>query len=288
MKRLNYLILFVSAILLLPLLSCNKDRAEQLALFDEISDIATFHGNLEGNVVVVNTQGGPGIELEDDGLLDIISESQTQSALYVNVHQVQTKNPSLFTGTEITFEEAKEYDLQSIENLKRAVEFFTNQEDKTVYVLGISFGAFMTQELIATHGIDVADGYMISVGRLDIDEDTWQPFSQGQYTEYLYDNNGNFTINSLGDGSDIELRNMARLAAGLGYNRYTNKLSSIGDLSKITYVYGDRDEQVGPLSDQEIQFLTAKGANVLLSEGGNHDIATSLSLSLLKEAFGIE
>lgn len=290
MKKTNCLNLIICTFLFIAFSSCNKDDDTNPTAnsFEEISDIATFHGNLEGNIIVVNTQGGPVTQLDDESLNEFISETQTQSALFVNVHQEQTKNPSQFTSTDITFEQAKQHDLQSIANLKRVVDFFKSQQGKKVYVLGISFGAFMTQELIALHGIDIADGYLIMVGRLDIDEDTWQPFSQGKYTEYIYDNNGNYTISLLGDGPSAEERNMARLAAGLGYNRYTDKLNSISGLSKITYVYGDRDEQVGPLSTQEIQFLTGKGANVVLSDGGNHDVAIEAGLNLLKQTFGIQ
>ena len=289
MKYVNYASLILNVFFLFIFSSCNKDKdTPSVNLFDEISDIATFHGNLKGDIVVVNTQGGPVTQLEDKTLNEFISEAQAQSALFVNVHQEQTKKPAQFTGADITFEQAKQYDLKSIATLKRVIDFFKNQQEKTVYVLGISFGAFMTQELIATHGIDIANGYLIMVGRLDIDEDTWQPFSQGKYTEYIYDNNGNYTINLLDNKPNAKSRNMARLAAGLGYNRYTNKLNNISDLSKITYVYGNRDEQVGPLSTQEIQFLKGKKANVVLSDNGNHDNAIKTGLKLLKRTFGIQ
>jgi len=81
---------------------------------------------------------------------------------------------------------------------------------------------------------------------------------------------------------------MGRLLAGLAFNRYTDKLSNVSSLSKATYVYGDRDEVAGPLSNQEIQFLKDKGANVILSEGSGHDDAIGEGASLLKEIFGIE
>ncbi|WP_420643434.1 hypothetical protein [Candidatus Leptofilum sp.] len=258
----------------------------EIDAFNEISDIATFQGNPESNIVVVNSQGGPMTELEDGLLRDFISETKAQSVLFVNVHQAQTQNPAQFTDADITFEQAKQYDAQSIANLKRVIDFFKGQQGKKVYVLGISFGAFTTQELIAVHGIDVADGYLIIVGRLDIDEDIWQPFSQGIYTGYVYDDIGNYTIEPLEDDFSISDRNMARLAAGLGYNRYTDELDPISDLSKITYVYGDRDEQVGPLSPSEIQFLEGKNAHVI-SVSGNHDDAIAIGLSHLKQTFGI-
>lgn len=291
MKSIKIIKLSFSFLLIAILFSCKKDD-DNVAVpstdFPEISDIATFHGNLNGDIVVVNTQGGPITNLEDEGLNEFISQTQTQNALYVNVHQVQTKTPSQFTTADITFEQAKQFDIESVNNLKKVVTFFKNQSNKTVYVLGISFGAFRTQELISNHGIDVADGYLIMVGRLDIDAETWMPFSEGKETKYIYDTNGNYTINLLGDGSNAEDRNMSRLAAGLGYNRYTDKLNNISDLSKITYVYGDRDEQVGPLSTIEIQFLQDKGATVILSPNGTHDDAIGTGLGILKSTFNIQ
>lgn len=291
MKKLNHLKLIIYSFLLVSFSSCNEDDDSNPSsnTFDQISDIATFHGNLEGDIAVVYVQGGPSTELIEDEVLDqFISNTQTESALFVAVHQAQTKNPANFTNSDITFEEAKQFDLESVANLEKVVDFLKIQQGKTVYVTGCSFGAFVVQELIAAHGVDVADGYLIMSGRLNIDADTWQPFSEGKFTEYVYDNDGNYTINLLEVGINAEVRNLARLAAGLAFNRYTERLNSISSLSKITYVYGNRDDQVGTLSAQEIQFLNEKGANVVISEGGSHDDATIKGLTLLKQTFGIQ
>ena len=79
----------------LALLSCKKDDnttpSPKVNTFEAIEDIATFHGNFDGDIVVVNTQGGPLPELDDDSLTNFINVSESQSALFVNVHQVQTK-----------------------------------------------------------------------------------------------------------------------------------------------------------------------------------------------------
>ena len=285
MRKLN---LFLSAIAIISIafiLSCSKDDEPVVAHpFIEIKDDATFHGNLKSNIVVVNTQGGPVTELDDDFLKEIIQESKMNDALFVNVHQAQTKEPHLFTKTDITFEDAKKYDKSSVERLKKVVNYF-KEKNKKVFVLGISFGAFMTQELIASYGIDVADGYLIMVGRLDIDEDTWKPFSEGKMTEYVYDNNGDYTINLVTDELDVEERNMNRLAAGLGFNRYTERLKGISDLSKITYVYGTKDEQVGPLSVDETKFLEDRKAQIGKNDGANHDEAIQAGVSLINQLF---
>ncbi|MEM9544889.1 MAG: alpha/beta hydrolase [Bacteroidota bacterium] len=290
MKLRNCISLVVCVLYLLIYTSCTKDdKINSLEMFDEICDIATFHGNLEGNIVVVNTQGGPLTFLDDATLNQFIDLTRTQSALWVNVHQEQTLNPSLFKSSDITFDEAKQHDLESVSKLKHVVDFFRNQEGKTVYVLGISFGAFITQELVATYGIDVADGYLIMVGRLNMDEDAWQPVSEGHFTQYKYDLDGNYDIEVYGNFfREAEYRNMGRLNSGLAFNRYTKKLNGINDLSKITYVSGSRDERVGPLSNQEVEFLRGKNADVVLSEGSGHFQAVDTGLNLLKQRFGIK
>lgn len=291
MKKIESIKQFLAITLLLVLITgCNNDDdvAPIVKPFEAISDIATFHGNLKSDIVIVNTQGGPVTSLEDNTLNEFIALSQAQSALFVNVHQEQTKTPNIFKKKDITFEQAKQYDLKSVAHLKRVIEYFKKQKNKKVYVLGISFGAFMAQELIATYGIDIADGYLIIAGRLNIDKDTWTPFSQGKQTKYEYDTNGNYTITVLGKGANAEERNMARLASGLGFNRYTDRLKNSTDLSKITYIYGDRDEAVGKLSADEIQFLKGKGVKVGVSKGGGHDAAISMGVILLKQIFKIQ
>lgn len=276
--------------LLIFAVSCHKDDDTQdtdISL-DAISDIATFHGDLKSDAVVVNCQGGPVTTLEDATLKELIGLTQAQSTLFVNVHQVQTKDPEKFKTADITFAQAKTYNKTSIDYVKRVIDHLRGQNVKKVYVLGISFGSFVAQELIASHGIDVADGYLILAGRLDIDEETWKPFSQGKQTKYVYDSEGNYTIQVSDAETSVEQRNMARLASGLGHHRYTNRLDTIADLSKITYVHGERDEAVGRLSRAEIDFLKGKGTKVGVSKKGSHDDAINTGLALLTQVFDVK
>ena len=127
MRKLN---LFLSAIVLVSIAfisSCSKDDEPVAAHpFIEIKDDATFHGNFKSNIVVVNTQGGPVTGLEDD----IIQESKMKDALFVNVHQAQTKEPHLFTKTDITFDNAKKFDKLSVERLKKVIDYFKKKKKK--------------------------------------------------------------------------------------------------------------------------------------------------------------
>ena len=282
--------LFIGIIFIVLALACTKDKTEDPVeipfSLSEIEDIATFRGNLEGDVVVVKTQGGPDTELYDEDLTDFINQAQAQNALFVNVHQAQTLDPSKFED-DITFEDAKQYDRLSVDYLKRVLDFFAQYSNKTVYVLGISFGAFMAQELIATHEVDLAAGYLIMVGRLDIEEEFWKNFSRGEYSEFSFDEDGNPSIDFYGAGEDAFSRNMARLAAGLGYNRYTQRLDYLNDLSKITYVYGERDDAVGRLSKEEVNFLNKKNARVIPVSGADQSDAIDEGIGLMKELFNI-
>jgi hypothetical protein len=81
---------------------------------------------------------------------------------------------------------------------------------------------------------------------------------------------------------------MAKLIAGFAFNRYTERLDNNVSLSKVIYIYGSRDEVVGPLSAQELEFLNEKGASIGHVEGGTHDDAIGTGVNILKDVFEIE
>ena len=192
-----------------------------------IEDAYHSFGNPDAGVVVVNSQGGPMPALvRKREILEKLGLLNLERIHLVNVHQAQTINPTPFTAADITFDEAKAADGESVEVLAALVDHFQAQ-GKTVYVVGISFGAFMVQELLATQG-NVAEGYLIANGRLDMPPTIWTVFAEGRTVGFV-------------DGVEIEdprtgghgpapegtvplQRNMARLAAGLGHYRYTERL----------------------------------------------------------------
>jgi hypothetical protein len=136
--------------------------------------------------------------------------------------------------------------------------------------MGTSFGAFVVQDSLAEHG-NLADGYLIMIGRLNMPKKVWSEFSRGNFVGFKYDKNGikkvvPFTADQAGMGG--ETKNMAKLAAGLGYKRYIELLKDV-DLSNVTYAYGKTDEQVGSLEKEEVDFLKSKGVKVLEGVGGH-------------------
>lgn len=269
--------------------SCSKNEPTKtpeipIGISQEIKDLISFKGDENAPVVLINAQSGPDTKLSTDDLDGIFEIFDTTDVLAVNVHQAQTLNPSLFEGNDITFEQAINYNAESIEMLYQVVKYFKDQ-GRTVYVLGISFGAFITQELIVKKGVDVADKYLIMVGRLDMNDVIWQGFAEGRFG---YFENGINPIVADEVGTDVTDRNLDKLAAGLSMNRYTELLNTFEDLSKITYVYGETDQAVGRLIDVEIEFLQSKNVNIIVGSGDHDETINDFIVQGFIEAFGIE
>ncbi|KAK3605026.1 hypothetical protein CHS0354_000691 [Potamilus streckersoni] len=173
---------------------------------------------------------------------------------------MQTKHSSLFTTNYITFDDAKRYNLQTIDSVASIVKYFKEQGRK-VFVIGVSYGAFLTQMFF------------------------WEAFSDGK--QGSYDSNGeNPTLQSTLQGTARE-RNMARLAAGVGYNRFTQRFANV-DLSNVTYVYGTADEQLGKLTTKEVDFLKSKNANVIVSPLDHQPTFVQYVDDGCEKAFGIK
>jgi hypothetical protein len=267
--------------------SCSNDDKQPtvpIGISQEIKDLISFTGDEDASIVLINTQGGPGTVLDTNGLDQALQDFDTSDILAVNVHQAQTLNPSLFEGKDITFDQAINFDAESIEILYKVVKYFKNQ-GRTIYVLGVSFGAFMIQELIAKKGIDTADKYLIMVGRLDMNAVIWQALSEGRFG--FFENGINPIVEDEAETNATD-RNMSRLAAGLGMNRYTELLNVFEDLSRMTYVYGKTDQNVGRLTDAEIEFLQSKKATILSGNGDHDETINAFFAQGLNEAFGIE
>lgn len=250
---------------------------------EEIKDLIYFKGDEMAPTVLINAQGGPDIVLSEDIVHKILIDFNTTGILTLNVHQAQTLNPDILMGNDITLEQAVDFNAESVETLYKVVKYFKDQ-GRTVYVLGISFGAFIAQELIAKKGIDVADNYLIMSGRLDMNEVIWQAAAEGIFGYFV---NGVTPV--LGEPEEIPLeRNAARITAGLGMNRYTQRLNTIDDLSNVTYIYGTTDQFVGSLTAEEVQFLKSRNVNILTGSGDHDEPFVGFFEQGFKEAFGIE
>ncbi len=280
--------LFLITFLSIFILSCSNDDEKHSEtnneIPQEIKNLIYFRGDENAPTVLINVQSGPSNEFDTVSVDDFFENYNTTDILTINVHQVQTLNPSILDGNDITLEQAINFNTESIEILSQVINFFKN-DGRTVHVLGISFGAFVVQELIAKKGISVADKYLIMTGRLDINDIIWQGLSEGIYG--TFENGVNPILEPNPDMNVIE-RNYARLSAGLGMNRYTQLLNTIQDLSDITYIYGATDEAVGSLTAEEIQFLQSKNANIIAGKGDHTQTFIDFFDQGINQAFGIE
>lgn len=117
MNRIN---LILKIFLCVIILSCSEDdniQSSELEISQDIKNLIYYKGDESSSTVIINTQGGPMPELATTEYDEILENVNTTNLLTVNVHQAQTLNPSLFTSNEITFNQAMDYDSESIEIL---------------------------------------------------------------------------------------------------------------------------------------------------------------------------
>lgn len=247
---------------------------------DVMSDVTSLYaglGNPDAETVLVFAQGGPVTDLDATGFSLLTDGLDLDQVYAVNVHQAQTLEPARFLTADIDFDAAKAANEESVQIAADVVDHF-RASGKRVVVLGISFGAALVQDLLATQG-NVADEYVIIAGRLDSPEEAWKLFSEGRAAEFI---DGTEVVEvpleqtGFGTGSPIGERNMARLVAGFDFNRYTELLAGV-DLSNMTYGYAEMDEYVGSLNEDEIAFLEEAGAEIVSNPGGHVDAIFALT-----------
>jgi hypothetical protein len=283
-------IIYFKLFLLISLLitSCSKDEKNEILAkdadknttekpivvkpsFQSIEDIISLHGNLDSDIIIINAQAGPLTILDTAGLDDFISRSKSEDLFYVNVHQTQTKTPNLF-ALNINVNEAEKYTKESVNNLKKVIDYYSNIPDKTVYVLGMGYGAYLLQEFIANFGLGTVKEYLLIASRLDVEKATFEICKNGQVPIYKYDAAGNYTIEVQPIKSSVAVHNMTMLSFVIGTNRYSEKFAHIKNLKHVTYMFGERDEILGPLSSKEQEFLKDKGAKVICAYKRNHSL----------------
>ncbi len=245
---------------------------------NKLSKLGYSFGNSESDVVIINTQGGPMPDLLTKQFKDLfvnIGKLNAEEVFVINVHQVQTLNPEKFNKKEISFDKIVNYNKESTKILFDIVTYFKSQ-NKTVYVTGFSVGAFAVADLLSEYG-NTADGYLLMVGRLDMPEKFWKIFSEGRSAGFKED--GTEIVIDEYDSTDPLERNLCKIAAGFGHKRYTSLLKNI-DLSNVIYIYGKKDQNVGRLTQKEVDFLKSKKVNLIARDAGHEIMQT-----YLKEAF---
>lgn len=273
------------------IISCEKDddggslSFEHTILPSNINDLFEGKGDANSDTVWVYSQGGPVTEREygfedqyDDGsdAYPFITDDYR-----VYTFQTQHLNSNIALDETFTFEHAKVEAAMNSEIVKRVVEYFT-QQNKVVYLVGHSYGSLVVNDVLARYG-SIARKTISLNGRLDMDQVVWEAFSKGEM--WTFDGNGeNPSYNSAQDDLSVSAINMKRLAAGLGYNRYTTLLSNV-DLSDAIFLTSTKDEQVGDFTQEAIDLLNDKAEALLSIDGGHGDVYHPVTLKQIHDTY---
>jgi len=253
-----------------------------VALNAEIMGLGTFFGNVFSNVVLINVQNGPSATLATNELKELLQLTERDNDFFVfNLHQQQTLEAQQFTN-EITFEAAKVANQKSVDILAQTIQYFKAQ-DKRVYVLGIAFGAYLVQELLVREGTNLADQYLLMAGRLDMPDLIWTSFSEGNTGGFI---DGSTPFTGAPSTLTATQKNHNKLFAGLAFKKYTIELSKYDDLTNVTYCFGNLDESVGRLTQNEQALLITRQANLLIFDGGHQATIEGLIDEGFELAFG--
>ena len=221
-------------------------------------------GDVNSDTVWIFEQGGPRHELDDKNTLALFPNHEDK--LLVQSHQILTYNKDL-SQEELSIEQLRVENELNSEILHRVINHFKSQ-GKEVVVFGHSFGAMTMTHYLAHKGREAsADAYVIMAGRLDAEQKLYENLQQGIFLTFPdYRNPEVYTTQPTNNQERTELR----LVGVITEYRYTEELRG-RDLSNVIYAYGEHDEAVGALTDQEIQFLNSHGAHVIaVEENGYH------------------
>ena len=220
-------------------------------------------GNADSDVVIVYSQHGPMMDLLGWGGFVYFPKVDRDKVYLVDVHQAQTYAPYNFSDEPITAEDAQAAADISVQYLADIVQFYLD-EGRTVYVVGKGYGAYLVQELLATQG-NVAEGYLLAAGRLDMQDAAVQQLASGQSVKF---ENGTTPVPGESDAYASEdegayaNENLSRLLGAVAVNRYTERLTDT-PMDNVVYTYGEQDERLGGLTADEVSFLKGKGVQVL-------------------------
>ncbi|MCY4523685.1 MAG: hypothetical protein OXB84_02980 [Halobacteriovoraceae bacterium] len=257
-------------------LKSNSSCSSFTVLPDDETDIDEYiivsdEGNSASNEVWLFLDGGPAGDLSNCNPLKDFPNSGEK--ILVQVHQVLSYNNGLY-DCEFSIEQlSRESDID-VEILDRVVRHFKGQ-NKQVFVFSHSYGGFVTARYLWKKGPAGADKYIITGARLNIQENVWRGLLKAEHwhfptapydTPVKSDEQPGTEPNTNKRHQEVELM----LAGSMLKERYANHLHQT-DLSKVIYVVGENDDQVGRLTTAEETFLTSKGATVVRLNA-NHSI----------------
>ena len=254
-------VLLSAIIAVVILTSCDKDDTMipngyvETTLPSDVTQLYESQGPADSDTVWIYIQGGPVVER----IFDLNEkDEETEEDVYpfytddlvIYPFQTQQINTTIAKAPNFTFEHAKVESSRNADIVKMITDHFEDQ-DKVVYIIGHSYGAFITHEILAKHG-PIGRKIVSLNGRLDMPTSVWEGFSRGEI--WLFDKDGQNPFLVTKNENEVEGRNLAMMAAGLGFNRYTSELEGV-DLSDALFFTGGKDEAVGVFNQTEVDFV---------------------------------
>lgn len=232
----------------------------------DIEDYTIIRTNPDADTVILTLHGGPTGVLLDNTFL-YLRDIPTFSV--VDVMKQEMLSPVLF-DTLLTIENAIAVNDTTAALIEKAVQYFKD-ENKTVVLIGHSWGAFILGEYMDDYGVDQIHKIIPMEGRINI---------QQEYVDYLYDgylpkfDTDGFTI-ILGTTPNVYPHGIITLLTALFENRWIDSLANT-DLSNLMYSYAEYDLNSGALTYEEINFLTQNGAQINFIPEEGHGASNNL------------
>lgn len=228
----------------------------------DVADYTVIQTNPSADTVIIGLHGGP-TDMLEVGDFEFFENIPTFSV--VEMQQKQHYSPEILANSTMTLDEAIIYNDTTIAMLRKVVNHYNNL-NKTVVLIGHSFGAFLLTEYLDDYGIDDVHRVIPMAGRLNMNQEVVDAFATG-YSAYFIDG---VMVQVESQQSPPEELAAMKLQAGIGYNRFVDSLAML-DLTKLMYVSGTQDEAVGRLLPDELLMLENTNASILTVQNGNHD-----------------
>ncbi len=226
-----------------------------------VEELMVIRTNPSADTVIIGMHGGPTDAL-DEGQFEYFEAIPTFSV--VEVKQYQHHYPATLDNSALTLDEAIIMMDTTVAMMRKVVNHFNNM-NKTVVIIGHSFGAFLLSEYLDDYGIDDVHRAIPMSGRLNMNQEVIDAVINGYWVQFIK----GITVSIDTLQADPESWATFKLVAGVGYNRYVDSLVNM-DLSKLMYVYGKVDGVVGRLLPEEITMLENTNAAIVGVENGDH------------------
>jgi len=226
----------------------------------EVEDYIVVRTNPAADTVILALHGGPSAVLAE-GTFTYLEGISTFSV--VEVMKQEMLSDVLYNDT-LTFEEAVLVNDKTAALIEKAVQYYKDQ-DKTVVLIGQSWGAIILGEYLDDYGISNIHRIIPMEGRLNMPLDFSDYLLDGILPTFAEDG---FTY-VFGTPQGTLPQGLLTLGAAAFSNRWIDSLANM-DLSKMMYTYAENDMNTGALLPEELDFLDNSGAQTLYISPGVH------------------